>query len=226
MITGYASKEPVGDSILARDAASQKPRRRLRHYRGIFPSVVAYGRRLLARISREASTARALAITTRIFIHRRADRYDLAVVAKSRSDYWDALDAAIDQDREAHDKPPLKPKPRETVAKETKVSRTDPQSGYMLRDGKPKGFFFSFTSDNRSGFSHNPDSRCPLQMVTGNASNGTAGTRRLADNLCLQPTSEVEHERRSGSLSSLPPRSRDCIRKVHGLRRSAIVKLP
>jgi hypothetical protein len=67
MITGYASKEPVGGSIAARDAASQKPRHRLRHYRDIFPSVVAYGRRLLALISREASTARALAITIRIF---------------------------------------------------------------------------------------------------------------------------------------------------------------
>ncbi len=25
---------------------------------------------------------------------------------------------------------------------ETKVSRTDPDSGYMVRDGKPKGFFY------------------------------------------------------------------------------------
>jgi transposase len=81
------------------------------------------------------------------------NRYDLAVVAKSRSDYWDALDAAIDQDREAHAKPPLKPKPREPVAKETKVSRTDPQAGYMVRDGKPKGFFYldHRTVDGRAG---------------------------------------------------------------------------
>jgi transposase len=79
--------------------------------------------------------------------------YDLAAVAKSRSDYWDALDVAIDQDREAHDKPPLKPKPREPVAKETKVSRTDPESGYMVRDGKPKGFFYldHRTVDGRLG---------------------------------------------------------------------------
>jgi len=41
------------------------------HYGGIF--LAAYQRRLLARISIEASTARALAITIRIFIHRRAD---------------------------------------------------------------------------------------------------------------------------------------------------------
>lgn len=69
-------------------------------------------------------------------------KYDLAVVAKSRSDYWDALDAAIEEDRAAHGKTPLKPMERVPVEKETKVSRTDPDSGYMVREGKPKGFFF------------------------------------------------------------------------------------
>ena len=69
-------------------------------------------------------------------------KFDLAVVAKSRSDYWDDLDAAIDEDREAHGKKPLKPKDREPVETETKISRTDPDSGYMVREGKPKGFFY------------------------------------------------------------------------------------
>jgi transposase len=69
-------------------------------------------------------------------------KYDLAVVAKSRSDYWDALDAAIEEDRAAHGKAPLKPMERTPAEKETKVSRTDPDSGYMVREGKPKGFFY------------------------------------------------------------------------------------
>lgn len=69
-------------------------------------------------------------------------RYDLAMIAKSRADYWDDLDRAIDADRAAHGKAPLKDKPREPEVKETKVSRTDPDSGYMVRDGKPKGFFY------------------------------------------------------------------------------------
>jgi transposase len=91
--------------------------------------------------------------STHLKANANKNRYDLAVVAKSRSDYWDALDDAIDQDREAHDKPSLKPKPRDPVAKETKVSRTDPQSGYMVRDGKPKGFFYldHRTVDGRLG---------------------------------------------------------------------------
>ncbi|MER9559744.1 IS1182 family transposase [Mesorhizobium sp. M0323] len=69
-------------------------------------------------------------------------RFDLAVVAKSRADYWEALDAAIDDERAAHGQKRLKEKQRQPVEKETKVSRTDPDSGYMVREGKPKGFFY------------------------------------------------------------------------------------
>jgi transposase len=80
--------------------------------------------------------------STHLKANANKNKYDLEVVAKSRADYWSALDAAIDADRAAHGKPPQKPKAREPEEKETKVSRTDPQSGYMVRDGKPKGFFY------------------------------------------------------------------------------------
>src|SRR5664279_851478 len=52
-----------------------------------------------------------------------------------------------------HGKKPLQDKPRAPAEKETKVSRTDPQSGYMVRDGKPKGFFYldHRTVDGRLG---------------------------------------------------------------------------
>lgn len=69
-------------------------------------------------------------------------KFTLAAIAKSRSDYWDALDAAIDADREGHGKAPMKEKPREPAIKDTKVSTTDPDAGYMVREGKPKGFFY------------------------------------------------------------------------------------
>jgi transposase len=91
--------------------------------------------------------------STHLKANANKNRYNLAVVAKSRSDYWDALDVAIGEDREAHGKTPLKDKPREPVEKETKVSRTDPDAGYMVRDGKPKGFFYldHRTVDGRHG---------------------------------------------------------------------------
>lgn len=80
-------------------------------------------------------------------------KYDLAIIAKSRADYWDDLDKAIEADRADHGKKPLKAKERQPVEKETKVSRTDPEAGYMVRDGKPKGFFYldHRTVDGRLG---------------------------------------------------------------------------
>jgi IS5 family transposase len=91
--------------------------------------------------------------STHLKANANKNRYDVAVAAKSRSDYWDALDVAIGEDREAHGKKPLKDKERAPVKKETKVSRTDPESGYMVRDGKPKGFFYldHRTVDGRLG---------------------------------------------------------------------------
>lgn len=69
-------------------------------------------------------------------------KYDLQMLRKSRADYWDELDRSIEAERAAHGPKPLKEKEREPEVKETKVSRSDPDSGYMVRDGKPKGFFY------------------------------------------------------------------------------------
>ena len=52
------------------------------------------------------------------------------------------MDEAIDEDRRAHGKKPLTAKPRTPQTKQSKVSRTDADSGYMVREGKPKGFFY------------------------------------------------------------------------------------
>src|SRR5690242_7651288 len=80
-------------------------------------------------------------------------KYDLAMIAKSRADYWTDLDRAIEAERALHGQKPLKEKEREPAVKETKVSRTDPEAGYMVRDGKPKGFFYldHRTVDGRLG---------------------------------------------------------------------------
>ena len=67
--------------------------------------------------------------STHLKANANKNRYDKAVIAKSRSDYWTALDEAIEKDRAAHGKKPLKPKSRKAVEKETKVSRSDPDSG-------------------------------------------------------------------------------------------------
>jgi len=69
-------------------------------------------------------------------------KYDLAMVAKSRADYWADLDRAIAAERALHGQKPMAGEARQPQVKETRVSRSDPDSGYMVRDGKPKGFFY------------------------------------------------------------------------------------
>jgi len=70
------------------------------------------------------------------------NKYDLARVEVKPSQYLAALDQAVTEDRAGHGKAPLKDKPAAPESREIKVSRTDKDSGYMVREGKPKGFFY------------------------------------------------------------------------------------
>jgi len=92
--------------------------------------------------------------STHLKANANKNKYDVAAVAKSRADYLDALDRAVEEDRAQHGKGPLKAEPHQPPVKETKISRTDPESGYMVRDGKPKGFFYL---DHRT-----VDARCAI----------------------------------------------------------------
>ena len=71
-------------------------------------------------------------------------RFTEAEVTASTGSYLKDLDADVDTDRERHGKEPLDrsggdpPAPTRTI----KRSTTDPDSGFMHRDGKPKGFFY------------------------------------------------------------------------------------
>jgi transposase len=53
-------------------------------------------------------------------------------VRKSTVDYLAQLDRAIDADREVRGKRPLRAKPKQPPVQETKVSTTDPDSGYLV----------------------------------------------------------------------------------------------
>jgi transposase len=81
--------------------------------------------------------------STHLKANANKNKYDVAEVKVKPQEYLAALDAAIDEDRAAHGKQPLKDRPEpEPETKQIKVSRTDKDSGYMVRDGKPKGFFY------------------------------------------------------------------------------------
>ena len=58
-------------------------------------------------------------------------------------EYLANLERAISADREAHGKPSLPPEDTDkTESKTIKVSTTDSDAGYMVREGKPKGFYY------------------------------------------------------------------------------------
>lgn len=82
--------------------------------------------------------------------HLKADANPRKAVNQQRpegvSEYLAELNAAVEADRKKHEKKPLpgvKKTPESAAAvKDTKVSTTDPESGFMHREGKPKGFFW------------------------------------------------------------------------------------
>lgn len=65
-----------------------------------------------------------------------------AQVQQSVRSYLNELDNDVAVDREQHGKRALPPQQIVPVLKEIKQSTTDPDSGFMVRDGKPKGFFY------------------------------------------------------------------------------------
>ena len=72
------------------------------------------------------------------------NRYELHQVEQKPSEYLAELNAAVEADRLAHGKKPLKDHEDDDSdsGKEIKVSPVDPDAGYMVRDGKPTGFFY------------------------------------------------------------------------------------
>jgi len=71
------------------------------------------------------------------------NRHDVHRVEQTPAAYLAELESAIEADRADHGKPPLPDRSDdEPPTKDVKVSRTDPEAGYMVRDGKPTGFFY------------------------------------------------------------------------------------
>ena len=63
-------------------------------------------------------------------------------VEQSPKDYLAELDQAVAEDRQAHGKAPLPVREAVTEKREIKASTTDPESGYLTREGKPQGFYY------------------------------------------------------------------------------------
>lgn len=73
------------------------------------------------------------------------NKFERKQVRASTKDYLDDLDKDVTEHRRERGKKPLKHKDdndNTPPTRQSKVSTTDPDSGYMIRDGKPKGFFY------------------------------------------------------------------------------------
>jgi len=80
------------------------------------------------------------------------NRREVVEVEQLPRDYLDDLEKAVNEEREHHDKKPLKRnKSGKSQKREIKKSLTDPESGYMCRDHKGEGFYYlnHVTTDGR-----------------------------------------------------------------------------
>ncbi|WP_157359587.1 IS1182 family transposase [Caldimonas brevitalea] len=80
--------------------------------------------------------------STHLKANANKNRFEVHQVDQKPAAYLAELDAAVEQDRQAHGKGPLPPKPPKSETREVKVSTTDADAGYMTREGKPQGFFY------------------------------------------------------------------------------------
>lgn len=80
--------------------------------------------------------------STHLKANANKNKFNIQKVKKSTLSYIEELNRAVEKDREEHNKKPLKPKDPGDDTKETRVSTTDPESGFMVRDGKPRGFYY------------------------------------------------------------------------------------
>lgn len=140
---GLTAKIPDASTI------SQNRRRRFSEssiYQEIFDEIVVQA------IRRKLVDGKVLySDSTHLKANANKNKYVLKDVQKSTLGYLEALEREVTRDREAHGKKPLTAKEHAPEVKETRVSTTDPDSGYMVREGKPEGFFYldHRTVDNR-----------------------------------------------------------------------------
>ena len=84
--------------------------------------------------------------STHLKANANKNKYTKAYVAQSTKGYMEELDKAIEEDREAHEKKPLKKRDDDNDSKpsgmkEIKQSTTDPQSGFMHRGWQTQRIF-------------------------------------------------------------------------------------
>jgi transposase len=113
--------------------------------------------------------------STHIQAHANKNRFTMQVVTETPQEYLGELEQAINDDREAHGKKPLPPAEETIEEKNLKVNTTDPESGFMMRKGKPEGFFYL---DHRT-VDHKFNIITDVFVTPGNVNDSTVYMERL-----------------------------------------------
>lgn len=113
--------------------------------------------------------------------HLKADannkKYRKVVVEASTRAYLEDLEQAVNEDRKAHGRSNLPPadKNPDDNTREIRRSTTDPDSGYMVRRGKPEGFFYLDTRTTDNAYNLITD----VHITPGNTNDSTVYLDRL-----------------------------------------------
>ncbi len=182
------------DKVPDASTISQNRRRRFREstiFQEIFDEIV-----LLA-IRRGLVDGRVLFTdSTHLKASANKKKFKKRQVTVATKSYLSDLEEAVDADRLAHGKKPLKKRDNDDssppATKEIKVSTTDPDSGFMVRDGKPQGFFYldHRTVDNKAGIITD------THVTPGNVHDSTPYLERLDAQICKFhfPVERVGHD--------------------------------
>ena len=133
---GFGLRDTIPDA----STLSQNRRRRFTEstiYQEIFDEIV------MQAIKRKLVGGRILYTdSTHLKANANKHKFKQREVHKSTRSYMDDLEKDVNEHRKQHAQKPFKGENKQEEMKEVKVSTTDPESGYMVRDGKPKGFYY------------------------------------------------------------------------------------
>lgn len=130
----------LSDKIPDASTISQNRRRRFIQstvYQEIFDEIV-----LLAMRKKLLDGKVLYTDSTHLKANANKNKFTTAQVAETARSYLEELDKDVERDRLEHGKKALPAKEKLPETREIKQSTTDPDSGFMMRDGKPRGFYY------------------------------------------------------------------------------------
>lgn len=113
--------------------------------------------------------------STHIKANANKNKYTMQTVEQTPHEYTQELDKAVDEDREQHGKKQLERQEEVCETKQIKVSTTDPDSGYMMRKGKPEGFYYL----NHCTVDHKWNIITDVHVTEGNVNDSVVYIERL-----------------------------------------------